>query len=115
MSGQQQQERNNNKKECMQPKETMMKIRAVIIFVIAQVALAKCNTSRRSADVVIEVDQAIRHNRNIVTISLSNSVASQLVANIWQKENWGLLILERKEGEKDSFVTKICCRRSIFF
>ena len=34
-------------------RETMMKIRAVITFIIAQVALAKQHTSRRSIDIVI--------------------------------------------------------------
>ena len=44
----------------------MMKIRAVIIFVTAQVALANKHTSRRSINIVVE-DRAVRCNRNTVT------------------------------------------------
>ena len=50
----------------------MMKIRVVITFIIAQVALAKQHASRRSMNIVVE-DRAIRHNRNIVTNSLFNT------------------------------------------
>ena len=47
----------NNKKECMQPRDNdMMKIGAVIIFIIAQVALARVHASRRSIDIANTVD-----------------------------------------------------------
>ena len=45
-------------------RETMMKIRAVMMFMIAQVALAKQHTSRRSADTADTAGRAIRHNPN---------------------------------------------------
>ena len=50
----------------------MMKIRAAMIFAIAQVALAREHTGRRSIDMVNTLDRAVRCNRNIVTNSLSN-------------------------------------------
>ena len=59
------------KNACDRETMRMMKIRAVIIFIIAQVVLAKEHTSGRSTNIVVE-DRAIRHNRNIVTNSLSN-------------------------------------------
>ena len=52
-------------------RETMMKIRAVITFTIAQVALAREHASRRSVDIANAVDRAIRCNRNIGTQTLS--------------------------------------------
>ena len=54
-------------------RETMMKIRAVIIFIIAQVALAKQHASRRSANTEVE-DRAIRCDRNTVTSCLSETM-----------------------------------------
>ena len=51
-------------------RETMVKIRLAIIFIIAQVVLTK-HTSRRSINIVVE-DRAIRYNRNIVTNCLPN-------------------------------------------
>ena len=50
----------------------MMKIRVVIMFAIAQVALTREHASRRSTDVADVADQAIRCNRNTVTNGLSN-------------------------------------------
>ena len=44
----------------------MMKIRAVIIFIIVQAVLAKWHASRRSVNIAVK-DRAIRCNRNIVT------------------------------------------------
>ena len=47
-------------------RETMMKIRVVIIFiVIVQVVLAREHASRRSIDIVTAVDRAIRCNQNV--------------------------------------------------
>ena len=60
------------KNACSQ--ETMMKKRSVIVFTIAQVALAKDHTSRRSIDIVNAVDRAIRCNQNTETQRLSNRV-----------------------------------------
>ena len=51
----------------------MMKIRVVMMFAIAQVALAKWHASRRSVNIAVE-DQAVRCNRNTVTSSLSNTL-----------------------------------------
>ena len=53
----------------------MMKIRAVIIFIIAQAALTKQHASRRSMNIAVE-DRAIRCNRNMVINRLSNTEAS---------------------------------------
>ena len=62
-------------------RETMVKIRVAIIFIIAQVVLTKYHTSRRSANIVVE-DRAIRCNRKTVTNSLSNTAkVSELVNN----------------------------------
>ena len=51
----------------------MMKIRVVIIFIIAQVVLAKEHASRRSVNITV-ADRAVRHNRNMVANSLSNTL-----------------------------------------
>ena len=63
----------------MQPKEreTMVKIRLAIIFIIAQVVLTKY-TSRRYRNRIVE-DRAIRYNRNIEANCLSNSPLCPLV------------------------------------
>ena len=70
-------------------RETMMKITAVITFIIAQVVLTKYYTSRRSVNIIAQValtkhhasrrsmnivveDRAIRCNRNIEANCLSN-------------------------------------------
>ena len=59
-------------------RETMVKIRLAIIFIIAQVVLTK-HTSRRSISIVVE-DRAIRHNRNIEASCLSNTIHAEVVA-----------------------------------
>ena len=57
-------------------RETMMKIRAVIMSAMAQAALAREHASRRSADIANAVDRAIRCNWNIGTQRLSNKLHS---------------------------------------
>ena len=54
------------KNACNRQTMRMTKIRVVIIFIIAQVALAKWHASRRSMNTAVE-DRAIRCNRNTVT------------------------------------------------
>ena len=51
-------------------RETMVKIRLAIIFIIAQVVLTKY-TNRRHRNRIVE-DRAIRYNRNIEANCLSN-------------------------------------------
>ena len=58
-------------------RETMVKIRLAIIFIIAQVVLSKY-TSRRFRSRIVEA-RAIRDNRNIEANCLSNSVFGKLV------------------------------------
>ena len=53
----------------------MTKIRAVTMFVIAQVALAREHTSRRFANTTA-ADRVIRCNRNTVANSLSNKLSA---------------------------------------
>ena len=48
-----------------------MKIGVVMMFIIAQVVLAKEHDSRRSTDVMV-ADRAVRCNRKTVTNGLSN-------------------------------------------
>ena len=52
-----------------------MKIGAVTMFAMAQAALAREHTSRRSADIANAADRAIQcnGNRHVVTNSLSNT------------------------------------------
>ena len=54
-------------------RETMVKIRLAITFIIAQVALTKYYTSRRSANITVE-DRAVRCNRNTEANCLSNTL-----------------------------------------
>ena len=57
-----------------------MKIRAVMIFIIAQVVLAKQHASRRSMD-MIAADRAVRCNGNIGANSLSNTLNTSRTKN----------------------------------
>ena len=55
------------RKECMQPRDNdVMKIRAVIIFIIVQV-VSKEYTSRRSTDMANALDRAVRCNLTAVS------------------------------------------------
>ena len=53
--------------------ETMVKIRVVIMFTMAQAVLAREHTSRRSTDTANATDRAIRCNWNVGTLRLSNT------------------------------------------
>ena len=57
-------------------RETMVKIRLAIIFIIAQVVLTKYTSSRFRSRIV--EDRAIRYNRNIEANCLSNTVLGRL-------------------------------------
>ena len=65
-------ERTGTTRKNAHDRETMVKIRLAIIFIIAQVVLTKYHTSRRSTNAEVE-DRAIRHNRNTETSGLSNT------------------------------------------
>ena len=70
-------------------RETMVKIRLAIIFIIAQVVLTK-HTSRRSTNIVVE-DRAIRCNRNAEASCLSNKLLASISSSCWPRSNvgWG--------------------------
>ena len=54
-------------RENARNRETTMKIRAVMMFAIAQAVLAREHTSGRSVDTANAADQAVQCNRNIRT------------------------------------------------
>ena len=80
----------------------MMKIRVVMTFTMAQVALAKEHASRRSANTIV-ADRAVRCNRNTVANSLSNTFNRGTIDSMISKISLG------HTSHHEQSLLELCC------